>query len=54
MKNSQQLIRILHIPNPSIPSSILKSTCEASQYKDDWENWVRRMKARDDIHGEFA
>lgn len=54
MKKSQQLVRVLHIPNPSIPSTIFESVSEASQHKDDWENWVRRMNARDDIRDNFA
>jgi hypothetical protein len=54
MQETQQLIGILHVPNPSIPSSVFQSISKASQHEDDGEDRIWRMNASNDICNDLA
>jgi hypothetical protein len=54
MQETQALVSVLHISNPSIPCSILQSIAQSGQYENDGKDWVRRMGADNDICDDLA
>lgn len=49
MKNSEQLVRTLQIPNPCVPGAVFETVAEAREEHDHWEDRVRRMKGHDNV-----
>lgn len=49
MQDTQDFIRVRHVPHPGIPARILDSVSESSQHKGNDEDWVWGMDRNYDI-----